>query len=119
MSSYPFLSLIGPVIAALLGAFIGILQYAMTRKMALKRDASPGLLGAVPAIRIVIDAAFLAAVYFLSPYLPWPRTRMLVGAVIGLTVPLLIFTPMLVREISHADREEQRENDGPPEGGDA
>ncbi len=110
--------LIGAMIASLVGAGIAFLNYSLTRKAIRKTEGGIGALGAAPVLRMVIDVGYLAAVYFIAPFTPWDRIWMLVGAVIGLTVPLLFFTPRLLRDANRSAADGGRQKDDPPEGGD-
>ena len=53
---------------------------------------------ALSAVRLLLSAGVLAGAYFLAPLTPWDRTWMLVGAAAGLTLPMLLFTPRLLRQ---------------------
>ena len=121
-------SLPGALIAALIGALIAYLNYSLTRKAAVSQDAGAGLSAAAPVLRMTLDVGYLAAVYFAAPHTPWDRTWLLVGAVVGLTLPLFIFTPLLVRAVNRRTDEGRTENrpaadrpesSDPPKGGDA
>ena len=119
-------SLPGALIAAAVGACLALLNFAVTRRAALKADGS--LLGLAPVLRMAVDVGYLAAVYFLAPHTPWDRTWLLAGAAAGVTVPLFILTPLLVREVNRRSSGSRTEdgtahdragNSDPPKGGDA
>ena len=109
-------SLPGAVIAALLGAGIAFVNYRLTKKAALSAGSAAGasgLFGLVPVIRMVLSVGLLAAAYFLGPLTPWDRVWILAGAVVGLTVPLFIFTFLLVKQVNGggADQTETKGRD--------
>ena len=119
-------SLPGALIAALIGVMIAFLNYTLARKAALSGDGRTGLAPYAPVLRMVLDVGTLAAVYFAAPYTPWDRTWLLVGAVLGLTLPLVFFTPKLLREVGRtgepsdsSDRPADNDSERPPKGGDA
>ena len=110
-------SLFGAFLAASLGALIAFFNYTLVKKTALPKDGGAGsgsapgsssgpssgsgpLVGAVPVLRMTLNVGFLVLVYFAAPHTPWNRTWLLAGAVAGLTLPLLVFTPLLVREVN-------------------
>ena len=110
-------SLPGVLIAALAGALLAFFNFTLTRRAIRSKNGQAGLFSAAPILRMVVGAGYLCAVYFLGPHTPWDRTWLLVGAAAGLTLPLILFTPLLLRE---ADRQKETagQND-PPKGGDA
>ncbi len=105
-------SLPGALLAALLGALAAFLNYTIARKAALPGEDRPASLpaGAVPVIRMTLNVGVLVLVYFAAPHTPWDRTWMLVGAVVGLTLPLLVFTPLLLREADRQAQERAKRN---------
>ena len=98
MSSLPG-SLPGALIAALLGAAVAWLNYRIMKRAA--ESAASGKsasFAAAPVIRMLLSAGLLAAVYFIGAFTPWDRVWLLAGAAVGLTVPLFVFTFLLVRK---------------------
>ena len=96
-------SLPGAVIAALTGAAVAFLNYRITRRAAEKSSSGSPFLTAAPVLRMLLSAGLLAAVYFAAPLTPWDRIWLLAGAAVGLTVPLFVFTFLLVRQVSGAE----------------
>ena len=108
-------SLPGALITAVIGALLAFFNFSVSRK-AIRSQNGPSLLfSAAPILRMVLNVGFLCAVYFLAPLTPWDRTWMLVGAAAGITLPMIIFTPLLLRE---ADRRKAAEQNAPKEGDD-
>ena len=93
-------SLAGAVIAALLGAAVAFLNYRITKRSAEKSGSGSLSLAAAPVLRMLLSAGLLAAVYFAAPLTPWDRIWLLAGAAVGLTVPLFVFTALLVRQVN-------------------
>ncbi len=110
---------IGALIAALPGAGIAFLNYSLTRKALAKQTGAAAGIGTATLLRTLIDAGFLAAVWFLAPYTPWDKVWMLAGAVIGLTLPMLFLTPRLAREAKLPGPDGRRGEDDPTKGGEA
>ena len=96
MDSFP-----GALIAALLGTAVAYANYRITKRAAEKAGSggSP-FLTAAPMLRMLLSAGLLAAVYFIGPLTPWNRVWLLAGAAVGLTVPLFVFTALLVRQVN-------------------
>ena len=95
-------SIPGLAAAFLGGALVAWLNYLLSRR-ALRAD---GGAAAVSAVRTLCSVGYLAAVYFLAPYTPWERLWMLLGAALGLTVPMVYFTVRLLREARRTPRGE-------------
>ena len=95
-------SIPGLAAAFLGGALVAWLNYLLSRR-ALRAG---GGATAVSAVRTLCSVGYLAAVYFLAPYTPWERLWMLLGAALGLTVPMAYFTVRLLREARRTPRGE-------------
>ncbi|MBE6575949.1 MAG: hypothetical protein E7654_06750 [Ruminococcaceae bacterium] len=89
-------SLVGMFAAFLIGAALSYVNYLLTAKAA---KASSGQLAGVSLLRQLINIGYLALVFFLAPYTPWDRIWMLVGAVLGVTLPMFLFTFLLLRRL--------------------
>lgn len=63
-------------------------------------------------IRQLLCLVFLVALYFAAPYLPWERTPLLIGGALGITLPLIFFTALLLRGDTAEDRHQAEENRG-------
>ena len=123
-------SLFGAFLAALLGALIAFFNYTLANKAALPKAGGAGsgsssgpssgsgpLVGAVPVLRMTLNVGFLVLIYFAAPHTPWNRNWLLAGAVAGLTLPLLVFTPLLVREVNRRSQKRPAECESGPAGG--
>lgn len=91
-------NLIGAVIAVLAGAVIAWINYRLTAKAT---DNRSRLYSVVPVLRQLLNVGFLAAVYLIAPLTPWDRIWLLAGAVIGLTVPMFVFTFLLLHKVNN------------------
>ena len=87
-------SLPGMLLALLAGAGVAWVNYLLTKKAVSRSD---GAVGGVPVVRMFLNVGLLIALWFLAPLTPWDRMCMLAAAVVGLTVPMFIFTGLLVR----------------------
>lgn len=107
----------GVISGFLFGALAAFLNYRLTLKLLRGKAKASGL---APTARVIIDAAALAAVYFITPFTPLDRTWTLVGTAAGLTLPLILLTPMLLRSVRDNENNTKNEKDDakePPEGG--
>jgi len=107
-------SLPGILITLTIGAALAYVNYILTKKAASK---SSGALSAVPVLRMVLNVGYLAAVYFIAPLTPWDTVWMLLGAVVGITVPMFIFTFMLLGQLNGEKKQDKA--DGENKGGDS
>ena len=103
-------SLPGLLLCFAAGTLVAYLNYLMAKR-AIRRSASA--FTAVPVYRMILSVGLLAAVYFIAPRTGWSRTWMLVGAAVGLTIPSLPFSWLLMR----AARDGEKKDEQKPEGG--
>ena len=90
------LGLIAALVISLLGGVaMASVNYIITNAVMKKK---PDMLSMTAVVRQVINVAYLAAVYFVSSAVLSSVAYPLVGAVIGLTVPMFIFTFKLVKK---------------------
>lgn len=101
--------LIGGVIAALVGLAISAVNYKISLAV-LKRK--PDMVAAVSLPRQILNVGYLLLVYFLSPATPWDRTPLLIGAVIGMTGSMFLFTTMLLKHIPNSKPSNTTEGSG-------
>lgn len=86
-------NIIGAVICALAGFLIAYVNYLLSKKI-LKKYPEKFALATVA--RQVIQVGYLAAVYFIGAEFTDSILYLLVGAAVGMTVPMLFFTKKLV-----------------------
>lgn len=108
-------SIIGCILAALVGGIIAWINARLTAKAA---SAGTTTLSVVPVVRMLLSVGYLALVYFVSPYLPWDRIWMLAGACVGLTIPMFFFTFRLLKKLTPTDRA-SAQNSNNQKGGDS
>jgi hypothetical protein len=89
-------SVIGFLAAFLIGTALSYVSYLLTARAAKNPSEK---FAAVSLLRQVFNIGYLALVYFLAPYTPWDRIWMLVGAVLGVTLPMFVFTFLLLRQV--------------------
>lgn len=89
-------SVVGMLAAFLIGAALSYVNYLLTTKAA---KTSSGQLAGISLLRQFINIGYLALVFFLAPYTPWDRIWLLVGAVLGVTLPMFLFTFLLLRRL--------------------
>lgn len=51
----------------------------------------------VSFIRQLVQVAYILILFFVAPYTPWDRTFVLVGAALGVTLPMFLFTYKLLK----------------------
>ncbi len=86
-------NIVGAVICTLAGFFIAYVNYVISRKIL---SAYPEKLALSTVARQVVQVGYLASVYFIGSGTQVNLTYLLVGAVLGMTVPMLFFTKKLV-----------------------
>lgn len=88
-------NIIGALISLAGGALISFVNYKITASIMKKK---PEVIAASAVIRQIINVAYLVLVYFAAPHTPASVVYLLVGAVVGLTVPMFCFTYRLVKK---------------------
>lgn len=102
-------SIVGILLAFLLGAVLAYVNYRLTRHAALNPNER---FAGVSILRQMLNLGYLAAVFFLAPYTPWDRTWLLVGAVVGLTLPTFLFTFLLLRRLNQSKADDSQNKGG-------
>ena len=101
--------LLGGLLTFAVGGLLAYGNFCLTKRMLQKKDGASGV-GAVSILRQVINVAYLVLVYFLAPKLPCGMIALLVGAVLGLTIPMFLFTLRLAKLTKPAGGEAQTED---------
>lgn len=87
-------SIIGALITAVIGFLIAYVNYLLSKKMLIK---APEKYSVITVVRQVIQVGFLVLVYFVGTKIQAVNPiYLLVGAVIGLTLPMIYFTKKLL-----------------------
>ena len=85
---------VGGLATFLAGAAMAGVNYLISRAVL---KSKPEMFAYTTVIRQCINVAYLAALYFLADLLPWGATELLLGGVIGITLPSFYFTHCLVK----------------------
>ncbi len=88
------LDYLGAIITFIYGFVIAILNYLLSRAILKKQ---PNKYAVSTIIRQLSQIIYLVAVYFVSTVVPCDTIYMLVGAVIGVTLPMFYFTHKLLQ----------------------
>lgn len=86
--------LLGAAIAFLLGCGIATGNYALSRRVL---KTAPNKFSLTMTARQFVQVLFIVLIYFLGQYTPWNRLWLLVGGVLGMTLPMFWFTSKLVK----------------------
>lgn len=101
--------LTGAFLAFLGGAVIAGVNYGINLRALREKPSS---LASLSTLRQLLSVGYLAAVYLLTPSLPWDLTPLLVGAALGLTIPAILFAFRLSRAHSAAADERGDDTNG-------
>lgn len=86
--------ILGAVIAFAIGLGIAALNYYISKYVL---EKNPDKFAMTTIVRQVINVGYLVAVYMSGDFLPCKLTYVLVGAVLGITIPMFIFTRKLLK----------------------
>lgn len=103
--------IVGALAAFAVGIIISFGNYRLS-EFFLKKH--PDRFSAVSVIRQLIQVLYIVLIFFSSGRLPWDRTYLLVGAALGITLPMFFFTYKLLKtnkeSTSDASKKEDKEN---------
>lgn len=105
----------GAALAFLAGTAISYINYRISLLVLRKK---PDAVAASSVARQFLNVAYFAAVYFLTPYTPWGLLSTLVGAAIGITIPMFWFTYLLLRASGNRPAGTQKEPESTTKGDD-
>lgn len=94
-------AVVGGLLACALGVLLAFGNDRLTRAVCKRK---PSLLMPLFVVRQVINIAYLAALYFLSPALPWNVTPLLIGGALGITLPPVFLAPRLAKQLDGDDK---------------
>lgn len=106
-------SLPGIIAAFMGGAVLAWVNYRLTRKAAM---GGVNNLTLIPLVRLGLSVGYLAAVFFAAPHTPWDSTWLLLAAVLGLTVPMFIYTYIILRQLNANGQTEEKKEGGDADG---
>lgn len=85
---------LGMIIAFICGTLICFINYKLSKFVLLKSTKN---LWFIYIYRQVINIGYLVLCYFISPYTNFERVDVLIGAATGITIPMIYFTPKLLK----------------------
>ena len=101
--------LIGGILAAAVGVLLSWGNYLLSRMLLRKK---PELLSMITLPRQIINIAYLVVIYFLADKTPWGLMPLLIGAAVGLTGAVFLFTRQLLKTMDGGTpQEKEREGD--------
>lgn len=101
-------NLFGAVLAFAAGAALAAGGYLFSRRV-LQKNADR--YAAAQILKQAVQILFLAALFLLGGYTPWDRIWLMVGGVLGVTLPMVWFTYKLVKFNDSLQKKEDS-NDG-------
>ena len=101
-------NLVGAAVVFLLGAGIAAGNYSISRHVL---KTNPDKYSLTMVARQFVQIAFIVLVYVLGQYTPWDRFWLLVGGVLGMTLPMIWFTSRLVK-LNDAGKRKEENPDG-------
>lgn len=87
-------NIVGAIITFVLGACIAFLNFLLSKAILTK---SPEKYAFSTIIRQITQVLYIVAVYFVSTVASWDMWYMLIGAVLGVTIPMIYFTHKLIK----------------------
>lgn len=105
-------NIIGAFICALAGFLVAFVNYLLSKRLL---ETRPEKFALATVARQMIQIGYLIAVYFIGKGLTVSLTCLLVGAVMGMTVPMLFFTKKLLNlneSLSKKSKNEKEDENG-------
>ncbi len=105
-------NIIGAVITFALGIVVAYVVFLISKARLLKQ---PEKFAFSTILRQIVQIFYLASVYFVSKYAPWDTWYMIIGAVLGVTVPMIYFTQKLLQlnqSINTKDNKKEGDENG-------
>ena len=87
-------NIVGAIITFVLGFAVAGLNFLLSKAILTKQ---PDKYAFSTILRQLIQVLYIVAVYFVAEKTPWDMMYMLVGAVLGVTLPMFFFTQRLVK----------------------
>ncbi len=105
-------NIIGAIIAAAVGVCIAFMNYIISKAIL---EKSPDKYSMATVIRQVIQIGYLVIVYFVGEKILGDPMYLLIGAVLGVTLPMFLFTKKLLsfnETLYGKDKRKEEETDG-------
>ncbi len=87
-------NIVGAVVSFALGIVVAYVAFLISKARLLKQ---PEKFAFSTILRQIVQLFYLASVYFVSKFTPWNTWYMLIGAALGVTVPMIYFTQKLLQ----------------------
>lgn len=65
----------------------------------------------VSVIRQIVQVAYILVLFFTAKYTPWDRTYILIGGVLGITLPMFFFTYRLLKTNNSVNPRQEEKTD--------
>ena len=105
-------NIVGAIITFVLGVVVAFLNFLLSKAILTKQPEKYAL---STVLRQIVQIFYLVAVYFISEHAPWDMWYMLIGAVLGVTVPMIYFTHKLLQvnqTVKTKDNKKEGEDNG-------
>ena len=87
-------NIVGAIVTFALGIGVATMNFLLSKAILTKQ---PEKYAFSTIIRQIMQILYIVAVYFVSTVAPWDMWYMLIGAVLGVTVPMVYFTHKLLQ----------------------
>lgn len=87
-------NIVGAIFSFALGVVVSYISFLISKAILTKQ---PEKFAFSTVLRQIVQICYLVAVYFVSKYAPWDSWYMLIGAVLGVTMPMFYFTHKLLQ----------------------
>ena len=101
-------NLVGAFITFALGIVIAYLSFLISKAILTKQ---PDKFAFSTVLRQIVQIFYLVAVYFISGHTPWDTWYMLIGAVLGVTIPMIYFTSKLLQINQSTNKNKKKEGE--------
>lgn len=104
-------SIIVAAAAAVIGAGIAFISYLISKSVL---KSNPQKYAMTTVLRQALQVGFIVAAYFIGQKTDYDTTYILIGGVLGLTLPMFFFTKKLLdyNEAVNKEKRKEPENDG-------
>lgn len=96
--------LFGAIGAFIIGLVLSFLNYKISEYFLKSRQ---NMFSYVSVIRQAVQVAYVLILFFAAKYTPWDRTYLLIGGVLGITLPMFFFTYRLLKTNSSMKTEQE------------
>ena len=104
--------ILGAIITFALGVGIATLNYYISKYFL---EKNPDKFAMTTVVKQIFNVGYLVVVYMSGDFLPFKLAYMLIGAVLGITLPMFIYTRKLLK-LNEEKRGNTREKEGESDG---